>query len=433
MATDTPSDFRSLVLYQVYVRNHSPQGGFAGVEADLERIRSMGVDVVYFLPIHPIGKLNKKGSLGCPYSISDYRSVNPEYGTLQEFKNLVQRCHQLGMKVMIDVVFNHTAHDSLLVRQHPEWFHQNAQGIPVTTVPEWSDVIDLKHPNRELTAYLVETLKYWVEFGVDGFRCDVASLLPLAFWEEARREVSTVREGVIWLAESVHTDFIIDRRAHGLPALSDGELYSAFDITYDYDIWPVWQRAMRAEIPLSSYLERLRLQDSIYPVNALKLRCVENHDQERIMAAAPGYEQALAWTAFSAFNRGPLLIYAGQESAAVRRPSLFDVDQVDWADYPLQDFVGRVAALKKHPAQLEGRLVLTHSDAVILAYWLNGEHSLAGIFNTSAASGWLPVNLPDGEYTDWLSGETVKVHTGKLAAPRSAWVLECQLMENFFR
>ena len=155
MAKDTPASFRNLVIYEIYVRNHGPNGTFADVEADLERIRALGVDVIWFMPIHPIGKLNKKGSLGCPYSIQDYRGVNPEYGTRQDFKRLIEKAHALGLKVMIDVVYNHTAHDSVLVKEHPEYFHQDAEGKPVTTVPDWSDVIDLKHPHPGLTEYLV--------------------------------------------------------------------------------------------------------------------------------------------------------------------------------------------------------------------------------------------------------------------------------------
>src|SRR4030065_2500071 len=120
MAHDTPSSYRNLVIYEIFVRNHGPHGSFADVEADLERIRSMGVDVIWFMPIHPIGQLNKKGSLGCPYSIQDYREVNPEFGTKQDFVRLIEKAHALGLEVMIDVVYNHTAHDSVLVQQHPE-------------------------------------------------------------------------------------------------------------------------------------------------------------------------------------------------------------------------------------------------------------------------------------------------------------------------
>jgi len=299
MARNTPLTYRSLVIYQIYVRNHGENGTFSDVTADLERICNMGVDVVYFMPIHPIGKVNKKGELGCPYSIQDYEEVNPEYGTKADFKRLIDRAHELGMKVMIDVVYNHTAHDSRLVAEHPEWFHQDAAGRPVTTVPEWSDVIDLKFEDPALPAYLIKVMQDWVRFGVDGFRCDVASLLPLDFWQQARKAVAEVKEGVIWLAESVHANFVAHRRQYQLSAVSDSELYTAFDLTYDYDIWPIWQAAVRGDEPLGRYLEALRYQDCIYPGNFVKMRCVENHDQLRIMKLARTPKQARAWTALT--------------------------------------------------------------------------------------------------------------------------------------
>lgn len=160
MATNSPKNLRNLVIYEIYVRNHSAEGTFNAVTSDLPRIRQMGVDVVWLMPIHPIGQLNKKGSLGCPYSIQDYRQVNPEYGSMEDFERLCQAAHTLGLKVMIDVVYNHTSHDSLLVQEHPDWYHQDANGQPVTTVPEWSDVIDLVYDhNPKLWDYQIESLK----------------------------------------------------------------------------------------------------------------------------------------------------------------------------------------------------------------------------------------------------------------------------------
>lgn len=420
MAQDTPRRYRNLVLYEIYVRNHGPNGTFGDVEADLPRIQAMGVDVVWFMPIHPIGKVNKKGSLGCPYSIADYREVNPEYGTKADFSRLIKRAHRLGLKVMIDVVYNHTAHDSVLVREHPEWFHQDAHGRPVTTVPEWGDVIDLKHPNQALADYLIETLQTWAEFGVDGFRCDVASLLPLDFWLRAREAVAKAKPGVIWLAESVHADWVAERRAAGLPTLSDGELYRAFDLTYDHDIWPIWQAAVAGKVPVTRYLEMLRFQDCIYPANYVKMRCVENHDQIRITALAPGRAQALAWTAFQAFNKGALLLYAGQESGAMHTPSLFDVDRVAWGDYPLQPFLTRLAQLKKDPVQTEGRFVLLDADPAIQAAWTHPDGGLYGVFNTTMSVGDIAVRLPDGVYSDLLSDETVEVRAGQMPLPEDA-------------
>jgi hypothetical protein len=423
LAQDTPRDYRNLVLYEVYVRNHGPNGTFADVEADLPRIQDLGVDVVWFMPIYPIGRVKKKGSLGCPYAIADYHEVNPEYGTKADFTRVVECAHELGLKVMIDVVYNHTAHDSVLVREHPEWFHQDENGVPVTTVPAWSDVIDLVHPNETLAAYLVETLQIWAELGVDGFRCDVASLLPMAFWEEARRAVSEVRPGVIWLAESVHAGFVGARRAEGLSGLSDGELYGAFDITYDYDIWPIWQAAVHGVVPVTRYLEMLRFQDCIYPENYVKLRCVENHDKPRITALVPSPAQGLAWTAFEAFNKGAFLIYAGQESAAAHTPSLFDVDKVDWGDYVLQPFLRTLANLKKDPAQVDGRFVLLSGAPAIQATWYLPGESLYGVFNVSGAEGGIEVQLPDGSYADLLHGGQVQVVHGRMVLPESAAIV----------
>lgn len=423
MAQDTPLAYRNLVIYEIYVRNHGPKGTFAEVEADLPRIKRLGVDVIWFMPIHPIGQQNKKGDLGCPYSIADYRGVNPEYGTREDFARLIQTAHALDLKVMIDVVYNHTAHDSVLVREHPEWFHQDANGVPVTTVPEWSDVIDLKHPDPGLTAYLIETLQGWAQFGVDGFRCDVASLLPLEFWLEAREAVARVKPGVIWMAESVHARFVEYRRSVGLSGLSDGELYGAFDITYAYDIWAMAQAAFKGVALPSSYLELLRLQDAIYPANYIKLRCVENHDQPRIMGYVPQRERALAWSAFEAFNKGAFLIYAGQESGATHTPSLFDVDKIAWGDYALEPFLTALARLKKDIAQTQGKFTLLAGEPAIQAAWSAPGAGLYGVFNISGNSGSVEVQLPDGVYTDVLTGASVSVNAGQVSIPQTALIL----------
>jgi hypothetical protein len=431
MAKDTPKSYNNLVIYEVYVRNHGPHGTFADVEADLERIHSMGVDIVWFMPIHPIGQLNKKGSLGCPYSISDYRGINPEYGTKADFARVIDKAHKLGMKVMIDVVYNHTAHDSVLVKEHPDFFHQDEHGHPVTTVPDWSDVIDLKHPNPALGDYLIDTLKGWARFGVDGFRCDVASLLPEEFWVLARAEVAKVKPGVIWLAESVHAAFVEFRRAVGLPTLSDSQVYSGFDLTYAYDIWTVFMASVTGKLPVSRYLEALRFQNAIYPGNFIKMRYVENHDQLRIMGIAPSREQALAWTAFEAFNRGPFLIYGGQESAAKHTPSLFDIDKVDWGSYELQAYLTKLAQLKKDPALQNGEFSILEADPAIQAAWMHFkpnpqvkvEGGLYGIFNVNRKSGSAATRLPDGKYTDLLHGGTVEVKGGGVPLPEIACIL----------
>jgi hypothetical protein len=228
---------------------------------------------------------------------------------------------------------------------------------------------------------------------------------------------------VVWLAESVHASFVGQRRANGLFALSDGELYEAFDLTYDYDIWPIWQLAVQGKVPVRRYIEMLRYQECIYPQGFIKMRCVENHDNARIMRIAPSRQQAVAWTAFQGFNKGAFLIYAGQESAAKRTPSLFEIDKVEWADFSLQPFITRLAKLKKDPAQVNGKFVVVQADPAIQAAWEYPGRSLYGIFNTSGKTGYIMVSLPDGTYRDILNDGQVLVRGGKTLLPESACIV----------
>ena len=216
MAKDTNVSLRSKVIYSIYVRNHSEEGSFKGVIKDLDRIEDLGIDIIWLMPIHPIGQTNRKGSLGCPYSIEDYREVNPEYGNLEDFKLLIDETHKRKMKIIIDVVYNHTSHASKLLNEHPNWFYRKKDGSVGNKVGEWSDIIDLDYNNKELWDYQVETLKYWIRLGIDGFRCDVAPLIPIDFWLKAREEVKVINEDAIWLSESVDQDFLLYLRGEGI-------------------------------------------------------------------------------------------------------------------------------------------------------------------------------------------------------------------------
>ena len=188
MAANTNISLRNQVMYCVFVRNYSEEGTFRAVEADLDRIQALGTDIIWLMPIHPIGEKARKGSLGSPYAISDYRKVNPEFGTLEDFQSLVDAIHARGMKCIIDVVYNHTSPDSWLVRNHPEWFYRKADGSMGNHVGDWTDIVDLDYRNQDLWDYQIETLKQWARI-VDGFRCDVAPLIPIEFWKAAREAV----------------------------------------------------------------------------------------------------------------------------------------------------------------------------------------------------------------------------------------------------
>lgn len=174
-ARSTPSWIRDSVLYEVYPRSFTREGNFNGITARLDELKDLGVDVLWIMPIHPIGEKLRKGTLGSPYAVRDYYGINPEFGATNDFKRLVAEAHQRGLKVILDVVLNHSAWDNVLITQHPEFYQQDASGKIVPPVPEWTDVAGLNYANPQLREYMIAMLKYWItEFGVDGYRCDVA-------------------------------------------------------------------------------------------------------------------------------------------------------------------------------------------------------------------------------------------------------------------
>ena len=418
MAVNTPAFFQKLVIYEVFIRNHGPNGTFADVAADLARIKMLGVDVVWLMSIHPVGQVNRKGSQGSPYAVSDYRAINPNFGNEADFKTLIDTAHQLGLKVMLDVVYNHTSPDSVLAKQHPEWFYCERIGEPAPRFAEWSDVVDLSYHDPALIQYQIDSLLKWVKLGVDGFRCDVAPLVPVEFWQRARQAVAKINPNFIWLAESVHVRFVRFMRSQGYLAHSDGELYQAFDITYDYDIHDEWAACVRGDLSLTDYVKMLEFQDGIYPASYVKLRFVENHDQPRAAALFPNTHQLKNWTAFAAFNKGAFLIYAGQETGTPKLPSLFETEPIIWPDGtpPLSDFLSRLAALKKDPATDGAFDILAH-DTHIQARW-RFQSSLYGIFNLRGITGPVPVGLQDGSYTNLLNDASITVAGGHVDIPQ---------------
>jgi hypothetical protein len=370
------------------------------------------------MPIHPIGEAKRKGSEGSPYAIADYRAVNPKYGSEADFKQLIDTAHHLGLQVMIDVVYNHTSPDSVLVREHPEWFYQDASGQPAPRVPEWTDVVDLAYGNPALTEYQIETMRKWVNLGVDGFRCDVASLVPLGFWQAARAAIAQVKPNFIWLAETVHPRFLRWMRRQGYPVMSDSEVYQAFDLTYDYDIHDEWVDCLNGKLSLSGYVKWLEFQQAIYPANFVKMRMVENHDQPRAAANTPDLNQLKCWTAFLAFHKGAFLIYAGQEAVIDKTPSLFELDPIPWpVEQPiLSKFLTRLTTLKKDPA-IDGFFDILIGDTHLQAQWDNQGSGLYGIFNVQAQTGSVVVKLPDGVYPNLLDDSQLVVSGGRIELP----------------
>jgi glycosidase len=327
MINPTPARLRAASMYQIFPRNYTREGTLEAAAARLPGVKKLGFDYVYLTPVHPIGVKRRKGGMGCPYAIADYRAVDPLLGGEEGLRLFMDRAHELDLAVIMDVVYNHTSPDSILAREHPSWFWKGPDGRPGPRVADWSDVADLDYSHRGLWDYQIESLEAWAEFGADGFRCDVASLVPVEFWMEARRRLSGVKS-LLWLAESVHKEFVVELRRRGQYAASDPELHAAFDLTYDYDGREELEAAWRGAGSLTPYLKHLQIQEALYPESAVKLRFLENHDQQRAAFRFGRGARLRTWTVFAMLLPGTFMAYMGQELAMDRRIGLFDAEPI---------------------------------------------------------------------------------------------------------
>ena len=416
MALNTDIALRNSILYSIYVRSHTKEGTFLSVIPDLERIKALGTDIIWLMPIHPIGEKNKKGSLGCPYANRDYRTVNPCYGTMEDFCTLVDAIHALGMKCIIDVVYNHTSPDATLVTEHPEFYYRKPDGSFGNKTADWTDVIDLDYRNLALWDYQIESLRQWAKI-VDGFRCDVASLIPVDFWCRAREAVEEVHPGCIWLAETVHGSFSVYNRVCGYYAGSDSEMYRAFDMEYDYDIRGVFDNYLNKKAPLSGWLEALNFQETAYPDNYIKMRCLENHDQPRIVSRVSDEKSLRNFTAMLYFLKGSTLLYAGQEYRNTHQPSLFEQEPIVRDESKdISPFLIKLAEIKKNSLSCRDYFTATADDKNDIAVLTraDGHTEKIGVFSLSGKSASVNVNVSDGTYTNLIDGQPLTVTGGRL-------------------
>ncbi|MGI6734684.1 MAG: alpha-amylase family glycosyl hydrolase [Bacilli bacterium] len=419
---------RNQTIYQIYVRNHTAEGTFVALIKDLPRIKELGVDILYLLPIHPIGKVARKGKLGSPYAISDYYLINPELGTLEDFQVFLNIAHSYGFKIMIDIVLHHTSPDAELLKEYPEfYFYKN--GKLGNKVGEWSDIIDLDYHNRELWDYMAEMLMYWADLGVDGFRADVAPLVPLAFWEYVRAKLDVINPDLIWLSESVEPHFITNLRAANHIAHDDVELYSAFDVLYDYDVYPSLKAYLEGKKTLKDYLDGVRCQEKNYPKGYLKIRTIENHDTSRIAALCKNEQILRNVTAWSFFQNGVGFIYAGQEVKAKHRPTLFDIDKVDLTikDQDYYDFITLLVEMKKHLVFAEissFNIIGDGEDDVIISSIKSPVGKAYGFFNLGKKAKVVKTKLSDGEYINIIDNKEVIVKNGALKISEPIIIIE---------
>lgn len=419
MAIKTDQNLRDLVFYQIFVRQFSNTHDFKGVINKLDYLKDLGIDAIQLLPIHPIGVNHRKGSVGSPYSIYDYYEINSDLGTLEDFVKLLEESHKRGIKVLIDIVFNHTSHDSKYSKEHPEWFYHKEDGSFCNRVGDWWDIIDFNfNSNIELEKELINVLCYWAKVGVDGFRCDVAPLLPLSFWKNARKKVEEINPNMLMVSESVHLGFIKYLRDLGYDACSDSEVLQVFDILYDYDIYDDLINYFKNVSPLQKWVDLLYRQEATYPKNYIKYRYLENHDFDPIVKLVRNASQLRSATCMLFLEKGIQFIHNGQECSQIKRPDLFEIDEINWNDFNkdgLVDIIKKMSSLKKqyHYNSYVMNVNTINQNTVKFTY-TKDDIEIVGIFNLSGVDEWIKI---DDEITNYLTDEEIHVGDYLLIEP----------------
>jgi glycosidase len=398
----------NLGMYEVNVRQYTQEGTFAAFETHLERLQELGVGILWFMPIHPIGTENRLGSLGSYYSVKDYYDVNPEFGTLEEFKALVEKAHDMGFYVIIDWVANHTSWDNQLTVTNPDWYTKDGNGNFISPVgTNWTDVIDLDYSKQGLRDYMIDAMSFWItEVNVDGFRCDAASWVPLDFWQTAIAELKNLNPEILMLAEADGKEF------HG----------AGFDMTFAWGLYGFGHGVLTNIVDgsynanyLASYI-RGELKN--FSDKDFRLYFTSNHDEnswhgtvfERFGDAAEAFA-AITLT----INSMPL-IYSGQEAGLNKRLQFFDKDQIVWTDHPLNNVYKNLLELKRKNRALwnstsnrDDMRVLTNNNPDIYAFVREvEENKVFALFNLTDQNQTV---LPEGEvfkgsYKNVFTGDT---------------------------
>ena len=402
----TPEWAQNATIYEVNVRQYSEEGTFEAFARHLPRLKEMGVDILWFMPIHPIGEVERKGSMGSYYSVKDYFGVNPEFGDKDDFRQLVSEIHDLGMYVILDWVANHTAWDAVWTETHPHIYETDEEGnfiIPPGT--DWDDTIQLNFDLDETREMMHDALLYWVEeFDIDGYRCDVADRVPTDFWNEARRRMDEIKP-VFMLAEAETPE----HHEH------------AFDMSYGWETHHRMNQVASGEFTLSQFEAHLAENREQFPDHAYRMQFTSNHDENSWNGTV--FERygdgAEAFAVLASTIPGMPLVYSGQEAAMDKRLEFFEKDPIEWGDYSLLDFYTRLLHLNRdnkalfngiHGGELV-RLETTSDDQVFAFYREKDEDKVIVLLNLSDEAVTFEIDsaVVSGSYTGLFTNSEIRL------------------------
>ncbi len=321
-------------IYEVNLRQYTLEGTFEAFSRSLPRLKDMGVKTLWFMPITPISITGRLGTLGSYYAVRNYCETNPEYGTLEDFRKLVTIAHEMGFKIILDFVADHTGNDHHWVSEHPEYYHYD-ENHELYHPHGWLDVAQLNYDVPAVREHIIEVMKFWIkECDIDGYRCDMAHLVPLDFWEQAKRKLSKYKENFFWLAEC-----------------QEPEYHKVFDATYTWRWMHATEEFYHNRMDLQSLLNVLYRSDIEFPCNAMRLYFTANHDENSWNGTE--YEKygaaAQLFAVFSCTWDGIPLIYSGQELPNQKRLKFFEKDVIEWGErFELHNFYKTLLTLHSH-------------------------------------------------------------------------------------
>ncbi len=405
------------VLYEVNIRQYTPEGTFNAFAESLPRLKKLGVDILWIMPIHPISEVNRKGSLGSYYAVKDYKGINPEFGTMDDFKNLVNEAHNMGFKVIIDWVANHTGWDNQWIYDNPEWYTTDSTGTIISPDPDWSDIADLNFDSQPMRDAMIDAMDYWlIEADIDGFRCDVAWGVPQDFWEEARASLDSIKP-VYMLAE--------DEDHPGL-------LEKAFESNYAWELHHIMNdvaQGNKTAKEIKLYFENM---DDKYVANSFPMQFITNHD-ENSWSGTIDERMGAAGDAFAVFSftvPGIPLIYSGQEAGLDKRLKFFEKDEINWSNFSNEAFYEKLIDLKTdNPALWNGaeggdiKFLKTSDEDKLLVYErVKDENKVLVVMNLSdeLIVQYFEFDVQQ-EMVDWLDEERLLVDEGKVNIELHPW------------
>ncbi len=403
-----PQWAKNATIYEVNVRQYTEEGTFNAFSEHLPRLKSLGVDILWLMPIHPIGEKNRKGEKGSYYSVKDYKGINPDFGTMEDLKALVDKAHNMGMYVILDWVANHSAWDNPLTVTNPKWYTKDHNGnFQPTPWWDWSDIIDFDYNNPELREYMTSALKYWVEEAdIDGYRADVAGFLPTNFWDNARQELDAIKP-VFMLAEWDARDL----HKH------------AFDMSYAWDLHDVMHEVAHGKKDASAIYLHFAHMLNAWPDNAIKMNFVDNHDKnswEGTMYDRFG-DYLNTSIVLSATAEGMPLIYSGQEAGLDKVLAFFEKDKIQWQQHSVGELYQSLFRLKHQNQALwngnwGGKMIPVPNNqpkSVFSFARQKGNDKIFVVLNFSkqAQKVRFNENIQLGEYQEWFSKQDLRIET----------------------